>query len=135
MTMTMTTPKTKRIEIYKCEECGNIVDVLHEGLGNLSCCNKPMKLFRENTTEGAKEKHIPVIQKIPGGVKVLVGSQPHPMEEKHYIEWIEIRFGDKVGRKFLRPGDKPEATFMGIESDDVKAREYCNIHGLWKSQD
>ena len=124
---------TNKIEIYKCDVCGNIVDVLHPGSGSLVCCEKPMRLVKENTTDAAKEKHVPVIEKIPGGFKVKVGSVPHPMEEKHYIEWIEIQFNNKVGRKFLKPGDKPEATFMGVDAETVTVREYCNLHGLWKA--
>ena len=124
---------TNKLEIYKCDVCGNIVDVLHPGAGSLVCCEKPMRLVKENTTDAAQEKHVPVIEKIPGGFKVKVGSVPHPMEEKHYIEWIEIQFNNKVGRKFLKPGDKPEATFMGVDAEMVTAREYCNLHGLWKS--
>jgi superoxide reductase len=123
---------TARLEIYKCEVCGNIVEVLHEGVGALVCCEKPMKLFRENTVDAAKEKHVPVIEKIAGGYRVKVGSVPHPMEEKHYIEWIELLADGKAYRTFLKPGDKPEAIF---HTDAVKAaaREYCNLHGLWKA--
>jgi len=123
---------TKRFEIYKCEICGNIVEVLHEGVGELVCCGKPMKLMVENTVDASKEKHVPVIEKVEGGIKVKVGSVPHPMEEKHYIEWIEVIANDKVYRKFLKPGEQPEA-FFNIQADNIFAREYCNIHGLWKS--
>ena len=123
---------TKKLEIYKCIECGNIVEVLHTGAGQLVCCGAPMKLFVENTTDGAKEKHVPVIEKIAGGYKVKVGSVAHPMEEKHYIEWIELIADGTAYRQFLSPGMKPEATFM-IEAAGVSAREYCNIHGLWKA--
>jgi len=123
---------TKRLEIYKCEICGNIVEVLHEGVGELVCCGQPMKLFIENTVDAAKEKHVPVIEKVEGGIKVKVGSVPHPMEEKHYIEWIEIIADGKVYKQFLKPGDQPEALFE-IKADKITAREYCNIHGLWKS--
>jgi len=123
---------TKRLEIYKCEICGNIVEVLHEGVGELVCCGKPMKLMVENIVDASKEKHVPVIEKVEGGIKVKVGSVPHPMEEKHYIEWIEIIADGKVYKKFLKPGDQPEALFE-IKPDKITAREYCNIHGLWKS--
>lgn len=123
---------TIRREIYKCEVCGNIVEVLHEAKGELVCCGKPMKLFKENTVDAAKEKHVPVMEKTAGGVKVKVGSVPHPMEEKHYIEWVEIVQGDRSCRQFLRPGSAPEAVFKA-EGGAVVAREYCNLHGLWKA--
>jgi len=119
-------------EVYKCEICGNIVEVLHAGAGQLVCCGKPMKLLIENTVEASTEKHIPVIEKVEGGVLVKVGSIEHPMEEKHYIEWIELHVDDKVFRRYLKPGDKPEA-FFPIEGENMFAREYCNLHGLWKS--
>ena len=121
----------EKLEIYKCEACGNIVEVLHGGAGELVCCGEPMKRFVENTVDAAKEKHVPVIEKIAGGVKVKVGSVPHPMEEKHYIEWVEIIADGGVYRHFLNPGESPEATF-NIEAQNVTAREYCNLHGLWK---
>jgi superoxide reductase len=123
----------EKLQIYKCEVCGNIVEVLHGGAGDLSCCGQPMKLFTENTVDAAKEKHVPVIEKTAGGIKVKVGSVAHPMEEKHYIEWIELIVGEKVYRKFLKPGEAPEATFAVDTTQPVVAREYCNIHGLWKA--
>jgi len=123
---------TARLEIYKCEVCGNIVEVLHNGVGELVCCGQPMKLFRENTVDAAKEKHVPVIEKVPGGYRVKIGSVPHPMEEKHYIEWIELLADGKAYRTFLKPGDKPEAIFQ-TDAARVSAREYCNLHGLWKA--
>jgi len=122
----------ERLEVYKCEVCGNIVEVLHGGEGELVCCGQPMKLMKENTVDAAKEKHVPVIEKVDGGFKVKVGSVAHPMEEKHYIEWIEIIADGKVYRKFLKPGDKPEAVFK-IDAAKVTAREYCNLHGQWKA--
>lgn len=122
----------KRLEIYKCEICGNIVEVLHGGEGELVCCNEPMKLYEENTVDAAKEKHVPVVEKVDGGFKVKVGSVPHPMEDKHYIEWIEVIADEDAYRHFLKPGDAPEAVF-NIEADKVTAREYCNLHGLWRS--
>jgi superoxide reductase len=124
---------TKRRQIYKCEKCGNIVEVLHEGVGQLVCCNEPMKLMTENTVDAAKEKHVPVIEKTDTMITVKVGSVAHPMEEKHYIEWIEVTADGTVYRAFLNPGDKPEATFP-ITATSVSAREYCNIHGLWTNQ-
>jgi superoxide reductase len=122
---------TERLQVYKCEICGNIVEVLHQGKGELVCCGKPMKLLVEGAVDAAKEKHVPVVEKTPGGIKVKVGSAPHPMEEKHYIEWIEIIADGKAYRQFLKPGDAPEATF-NIDAQAVTAREYCNMHGLWK---
>jgi superoxide reductase len=122
---------TQRLQVYKCEVCGNIVEVLHEGEGELVCCKQPMKLLVENTVDAAKEKHVPVVEKTAEGIKVKVGSVAHPMEEKHYIEWIEIIADGKAYRQFLKPGDVPEATF-NIAAEQVTAREYCNLHGLWK---
>ena len=122
---------TKKLQIYKCEICGNIVEVLHEGKGELVCCGESMKLYEENTTDAAQEKHVPVVENIDGGFKVTVGSVAHPMEEKHYIEWIEVIADGKAYREFLKPGGKPEATF-NIDADEITAREYCNLHGLWK---
>jgi len=122
---------TKRSQIYKCEICGNIVEVLHEGAGELVCCGKPMKLIVENTTDAAREKHVPVIEKIADGYKVSVGSVLHPMIDIHYIEWIELDADGQVFRKYLKPGDTPVAIF-NVSAENVTAREYCNIHGLWK---
>ena len=121
----------ERLEVYKCEACGNIVEVIHGGGGELVCCGEAMKLLVENTVDAAKEKHVPVIEQVEGGVKVKVGDVAHPMEEKHYIEWIEIIDGDKADRQFLNPGEAPEAVFK-TSSANVTAREYCNLHGLWK---
>ena len=122
----------KRLEVYKCETCGNIIEVLHGGKGELVCCGKPMNLLVENTVDAAKEKHVPVIEKVEGGVKVKVGEVAHPMEEKHFIEWIEIIADGKTYRQYLNPGETPEAIF-NVEAQQITAREYCNIHGLWKS--
>ncbi len=119
--------------IYKCEICGNIVEVVHEGKAPLVCCAEEMTLMEEQTAEMSVEKHVPVIEEIDGGYKVTVGTTLHPMEEEHYIEWIELLAEDTAYRKFLNPGDEPVATFM-IEEDDVSAREYCNVHGLWKGE-
>ncbi len=121
----------ERLEVYKCEVCDNIVEVLFGGKGELTCCGKPMVLQKENTVDAAKEKHVPVVEKIDGGFKVKVGDVAHPMEEKHYIEWVEIIADGKVYRQFLKPGDAPEATF-NILGNQVTAREYCSLHGLWK---
>ena len=122
---------TERLQVYKCEVCGNIVEVLHAGEGELVCCNQPMKLLEENSMDAAKEKHVPVVEKTPDGLKVQVGSVAHPMEEKHYIQWIELIVGDKAYRQFLNPGDAPEAVF-NVPGDQATAREFCNLHGLWK---
>ena len=120
-------------EVYKCAICGNIVEILHVGAGELVCCGQPMDLKTENTQEAATEKHIPIIEKTATGIKVKVGEVPHPMEEVHYIEWIEVLFDGKSYKKFLSPGESPEAEFCLKYSDSMVAREYCNIHGLWKS--
>ncbi|RJS86117.1 desulfoferrodoxin [Candidatus Bathyarchaeota archaeon] len=124
---------TELKQIYRCNICGNIVTVLHAGVGELVCCGQPMELLVEKTEETGLEKHVPVIEKAGNKVKVKVGSVPHPMEQNHYIEWIEIIADDKVYRKFLIPGDKPEAEFE-ITAEKIEAREYCTIHGLWKSK-
>jgi superoxide reductase len=122
----------EQLQVYKCEVCGNIVEVMHAGEGELVCCGQPMKLFRENTVDAAKEKHVPVVEKTGDGFRVKVGSVAHPMEEKHWIEWVELIADGKVYRQFLKPGQAPEATFC-IKAGRVTAREYCNLHGLWKS--
>ena len=118
--------------IYKCELCGNIVELLHLGGGELVCCGQSMKLVSENSIEASKEKHIPVIEVVSNGIKVKVGSIAHPMEEKHFIEWIEISVDGKVCKKFLKPGDAPEAVFP-VSGEVISARAYCNLHGLWKN--
>ncbi|MFH1007890.1 MAG: desulfoferrodoxin [Candidatus Latescibacterota bacterium] len=122
---------TARHQVYRCEICGNIVEVLHIGQGELVCCGEPMKLVVENTVDAAREKHVPVIEKTADGVHVRVGSVAHPMEEKHYIEWIEVVADGKTCRRFLNPGQAPEAS-LGGKSGKVTARAYCNLHGLWK---
>ena len=122
----------KQLGIYKCEICGNIVEVLHSGDGELVCCGQPMKLLEEKIQDQGKEKHVPVIENTDKGILVKIGSVPHPMEEKHYIEWIELLADGKAYRQFLKPGMKPEALFE-LKAAKVDAREYCNVHGLWKS--
>ena len=122
----------KKLEIYKCEVCGNIVEVVHGGVGELVCCGEPMVLVTANTVDAAREKHVPVIEKTEDGYKVKVGSVAHPMEEKHYIEWIELIADGRAYRQFLEPGQAPDAMFK-IEAASVTAREYCNLHGLWKA--
>lgn len=121
-----------KLEVYKCNLCGNIVEVLHGGDGELVCCGEPMVKLTENTTDAAKEKHVPVIEKVVGGYKVSVGSVLHPMVEDHYIEWIELLADGKAYRQFLNPGDQPIATFE-VKAASVSAREFCNKHGLWKA--
>ena len=122
----------ERYEVYICEKCGNIVEVLQGGKGQLVCCGVPMVHLKEGTTDAAQEKHVPVVEKRDGGVFVKVGSVAHPMEEKHYIQWIEVLVDGKVYRQFLKPGEAPEA-FFPVDGDNVSAREYCNLHGLWRS--
>ena len=147
---------TKMLQIYKCEKCGNIVEVLHTGVGQLICCGEPMVLYEENTKDAALEKHVPVVEqvadavtksavesiitggfggtkKIAGCYKVTVGSVAHPMTDEHHIEWIELVGDGKAYRKFLKPGEAPEAVFC-IDASEITAREYCNLHGLWKKE-
>jgi superoxide reductase len=123
----------KLLEVYKCELCGNIVEVVHAGTGDLVCCGEDMKLLTENTVDAAKEKHVPVIEVANDRVKVTIGSVAHPMEEKHYIEWIELIADGKAYRQFLKPGDAPTATF-NVTAAKLTARELCNLHGLWSAQ-
>ena len=119
-------------QVYKCNVCGNIVEVLHVGSGQLVCCGQPMELQQEKATDAGLEKHVPVVEATKKGIKVKVGDVPHPMEENHYIQWVEIIADGKSCRISLRPGQKPEAEF-DIEPQKVTAREYCSVHGLWKS--
>lgn len=121
----------KKNEIYKCEKSGLMVEVLQDAEGTTMCCGEPMKLLRENTTDGAKEKHVPVVEKIEGGYRVTVGSVEHPMTDAHYIQWIELVTPTGVLRHNLTPQDKPVAEFK-TDATEVEAREYCNLHGLWK---
>ena len=123
---------TENLQVYKCQICENIVEVLHEGVGQLVCCGKPMMLKAENTQDASKEKHVPVIEHENEGVKIKVGSVIHPMVDNHHIEWIQIITNGKAYRRFLKPGDIPEV-FFKIEKKGVTARAYCDVHGLWKS--
>jgi len=123
---------TQQNQTYKCNVCGNIVGVLHAASGTLVCCGQPMELLKAKTQEEGNEKHLPVITKTDSGIKVTVGSVAHPMEQDHYIAWIEIITDNKIYRKFLKPGDQPEAEFS-ITADNIQAREYCNLHGLWQT--
>jgi len=124
---------TEKLQVYKCDVCGNIVEVLHAGAGELVCCNQPMALMTENTVDAATEKHVPVIEPTEGGVTVKVGDVAHPMEEKHWIEWIQLIADGRAYRHFLAPGEAPEA-FFPVSGGKLTAREYCNLHGLWKAE-
>ena len=119
-------------QVYKCNICGNIVEVLHEGFGELTCCNAPMQNMQENTKDASLEKHVPVIEKTDQGVLIHVGEAPHPMIETHYIEWIEVFTDGRIYKKFINPGDPPKAEF-NISSEIIEVRAYCNLHGLWKT--
>lgn len=121
----------ERKQVYKCSRCGIIVEVLHDGPGNLVCCNIDMDLLEEKTADSTTEKHVPVIEKIEGGYKVKVGSVPHPMTEQHFIEWIELIADGNVYRKYFKPGEVAEVAFM-VEAEEVSAREHCTLHGLWR---
>ncbi len=123
--------KTSVREVYRCAICGGIVEVLHEGMV-MQCCGQPMTLLKENTTDGAREKHVPVVEPVEGGYRVVVGSTEHPMLAEHFIEWIELVTDSHVYRKELRPSEKPEAVFL-TEAKQVFARAYCNLHGLWRN--
>ncbi len=123
---------TERLSVYKCNVCGNMVEVVHAAGGTLVCCNQDMEHLVENTQDAALEKHVPVIEKVDGGFKVTVGSTAHPMLDEHLIEWIELLADGKAYREFLDPGQAPEAIFP-IDADEVSAREFCNLHGLWKA--
>lgn len=127
----MSTTNAARLQVFKCPTCGIIVEVLHAGAGTLSCCNAPMTLLTENTVDASKEKHVPIIEQVDGGMLVKVGSISHPMEETHYIEWIELLADGTAYRQFLQPGDAPQA-FFPVSATVVEARELCNLHGLWK---
>ena len=123
---------SERLQVFRCPICGNIVEVLHVGGGELVCCGRPMELLTENTVDASKEKHVPVVEKTADGFRVKIGAVPHPMEEKHYIAWIELIADGKAYREFLKPGQTPEAFFC-LKADRAAAREYCNLHGLWKA--
>lgn len=123
----------KLLEVYKCNLCGNIVETVHAGAGSLTCCAEEMVLLAENTVDAAKEKHVPVVTKVDGGFKVTVGSVAHPMEEKHFIEWIELLADGKAYRQFLKSGEVAEA-FFPVTASSVTARELCNLHGQWAAQ-
>lgn len=123
---------TAQKQVYRCNICGNIVEVLYAGQGELVCCGEPMELLSEKTEDVGQEKHVPVMETTDGGIKVKVGEVPHPMEENHYIEWVQVITDGGSYRQFLKPGSKPEAEFA-IKAQNIVLREYCNVHGLWKS--
>ena len=131
---------TELLEIYKCEVCENIVEVINDGIGELVCCDELMVLQEAKTADAETEKHVPYIEKVEGGYKVRIGKNaPHPMEDKHYIQWIELLIDGNSYKQFLKPGDAPEACFCVCcedcpEGTKVSAREYCNVHGLWKGE-
>ena len=125
---------TKLRELYRCEICGNIVEVVHEGAPSLVCCGKPMIKLEAKTEDKGQEKHVPVVEKTDSGITVKVGSIEHPMEDGHYIKFIELLLKDKIMRKELKPGEAPEVKFCAIESDVIEAREFCSVHGLWKNK-
>ncbi len=119
-------------QVYRCNVCGNMVEVVHASMGRLTCCNQAMELLEENTKDAATEKHVPVIEKVENGYKVTVGEVAHPMQDDHYIEWIELVTETDVLRKYLQPGEAPEAVFC-TDAAAVTAREYCNLHGHWSA--
>jgi superoxide reductase len=122
---------TKLNEIYKCNICGNVVEILHTGAGQLVCCGENMELLDEKKSDEGEEKHLPVLEIEDDLVRVKIGSVPHPMKEKHYIEWIELIADNKVYKKFLNPGDEAMVEFK-VKANVLSARAYCNVHGLWK---
>jgi superoxide reductase len=124
---------TNKLEVYRCSLCGNIVEVIHASTGELVCCGEPMRLLKENSTDAAQEKHVPVVEKTGTGYKVSVGSTLHPMETDHYIEWIELVADGRSCIQFLQPGDAPEAEF-DVKATTITAKEYCNKHGFWKGK-
>jgi len=127
-----TTMATEVYQVYKCEKCGNIVEVLHRGAPSLVCCGEPMKLLEEHSADSSVEKHVPVVETTDAGVKVKVGSVPHPMAEEHFIEWIQVISGNREYKTFLKPGGEPEAEFPVSRDEITAVREYCSVHGLWK---
>lgn len=122
---------TEHLQVYKCEKCGNMVEVVRAAAGTLVCCNQDMTYMKEGSVDAAQEKHVPVVEKIDGGFRVSVGYVAHPMQDDHYIEWIELIVDDRVCHKYLKPGDEPVAEFW-VEGKNVTAREFCNLHGVWK---
>lgn len=126
--------KTVLRELYKCSICGNVVEIVNTGMTALVCCGKPMEKLNTRFEDAGNEKHVPVVEPTDGGIKVKVGSVEHPMEEKHFITFIEVLTENKVCRAELKPGQKPEAEFPVNKEDVLEVREYCNIHGLWAAK-
>lgn len=124
---------SEQLEVYKCPVCGLIVEVVHGAGGTLTCCGQTMNLMTENTTDAATEKHVPVIEISGNTVKVQVGSVPHPMQDEHYIEWIELVADGKSYTQYLKPGEAPAATFE-VSASNITVREYCNLHGHWQAK-
>lgn len=123
-------------QVYRCSICGNVVEVVHSGAGQLVCCGQPMQLQKENTVDASLEKHVPVIEKTASGYRIKIGSEKHPMVPEHHIEWIELIADGAVYRKELQIGDEPEAEFcVNREIREIQAREYCNLHGLWSKDE
>ena len=125
---------TQLRELYRCEVCGNIVEVVNEGATALVCCGEPMIKLEAKTEDQGQEKHVPVVEETESGIKVKVGSIEHPMEDKHYIKFIEILLKDRIIRKELKPGQAPEVKYCAAKSDVIEVREFCSIHGLWKNK-
>jgi len=123
---------TQLREVYRCDICGNVIEMVNEGAGELVCCGQPMEKLEAKKEDEGKEKHVPVLEGLAVGVKVKVGSVPHPMEEKHYIKFIEVLTKDKVHRAELKPGDKPEADFCAVKDSVIGVREFCTVHMLWE---
>ncbi len=123
----------EKLGIYQCAVCGNVAEIVHAGAGSMSCCGQPMNHLEANSVDAAKEKHVPVIEKVDGGFKVSVGSVAHPMTDEHFIEWIELIAGDTCYRQFLNPGDTPEAVFQVAADTTATARAHCNLHGVWQA--
>lgn len=123
---------TEQFQVYKCEVCGIVAEILDGGAGEPVCCGQPMALLAERTADEGREKHVPVVETVADGLRVKVGSVPHPMERKHFLQWIEVLAGGTSYRRFLQPGQAPEAAFP-IQPDNVTVRAFCNLHGLWRA--
>lgn len=123
---------TERSQVYKCAICNSMVETTNSASGTLSCCQQEMSCLKENTTDAAQEKHVPLAKEVNGGIEVVVGSVAHPMEEKHLIEWIEVIADGKVYREYLTAGNEPKA-FFPVSAKSFVVREFCNLHGLWKA--
>ena len=125
----------KKLRFFRCQHCGNIIVKIVDSKVPVMCCGEIMKELTPNTTDAAQEKHVPVVEKQGNGYLVKVGAVPHPMTEEHYIEWIEIITENATYKKFLKPGDKPEAYFDNIKENKFTVKEYCNLHGLYKADE